>query len=161
MVPTKKKGGAQEYRSINKLAEGEENGRHKEMVITQINSLASFSPYLQLSNDNKDRSRRKLRPQFSRKQDISSDDQIVLTTSKQMPSTILSALRIPKIFFVQSGIAVLGLGFIDAGYSGDWSRIGVISEENEELLKVAAFVVVPLCLYLILSISHLEKEEKQ
>ncbi|RZC69771.1 hypothetical protein C5167_032926 [Papaver somniferum] len=131
------------------------------MVITQINSLASFSPYLQLSNDNKDRSRRKIRPQFSRKQDISSDDQNVSTTSKQKPSTILSALKIPKIFFVQSGIAVLGLGFIDTGYSGDWSRIGVISEENEELPKVAAFVVVPLCLYLILSLSNLEKEEEQ
>ncbi|KAI3858522.1 hypothetical protein MKX03_018819 [Papaver bracteatum] len=131
------------------------------MVITQINSLASFSPYLRLSNDNKDRYWRKIRPQFSRKQDVSSDDQNVSMTSKQNPSTILSALRIPKIFFVQSAIDVLGLGFIDAGYSGDWSRIGVISEENEELLKVAAIVVVPLCLYLILSFSNLEKEEKQ
>ncbi|KAI3966905.1 hypothetical protein MKW92_038370 [Papaver armeniacum] len=116
------------------------------MVITQINSLASFSPYLRLSNDNKDRSRRKIGPQFSRKQGISSDDQNVSATSKQKPSTILSALKIPKIF---------------VRVYGDWSRIGVVSEENEELLKVAAFVVVPLCLYLILSLSNLEKEEKQ
>uniref|UniRef100_A0A7C8Z6F7 DUF7887 domain-containing protein n=1 Tax=Opuntia streptacantha TaxID=393608 RepID=A0A7C8Z6F7_OPUST len=28
----------------------------------------------------------------------------------------------------QSAIAVLGLGFVDAGYSGDWSRIRVISK---------------------------------
>ncbi|KAI3985708.1 hypothetical protein MKX01_030622 [Papaver californicum] len=132
------------------------------MVITQINGLTSIlPPYLQLSNDNKDRYCRKIRPQFSRKQDISSNDQIVSTTSKQKPSTILSALRIPKVFIVQSAIAVLGLGFIDAGYSGDWSRIGVISKENEELLKVAAFVVVPLCLYLILSLPNLENQEKQ
>ncbi|MCL7039413.1 hypothetical protein MKW94_017594 [Papaver nudicaule] len=128
-----------------------------EMVITQINSLTSLSPYLPSS---KDRYCRKIRPQFSKKQDI--DDQNVSQTSKQKPSTISSALRIPKVFIAQSAIAVLGLGFIDAGYSGDWSRIGVITKENEELLKVAAFVVVPICLYLILSLPNLEKnEEKQ
>ena len=38
-------------------------------------------------------------------------------------------------------------------YSGDWSRIGVISKENEDLLKFAAFIVVPLCIFLIFSIS--------
>ena len=42
-------------------------------------------------------------------------------------------------------------------YSGDWSRIGVISKESEELLKVGAFVVVPLCLFFILNLS--QKEE--
>ncbi|RWV83839.1 hypothetical protein GW17_00054503, partial [Ensete ventricosum] len=29
-------------------------------------------------------------------------------------------------------------------YSGDWSRIGVISKETEDLLKIAAYLVTPL-----------------
>ena len=32
----------------------------------------------------------------------------------------------------------LSLGFIDAGYSGDWSRIGAISEETESALRALA-----------------------
>nr|GEU29096.1 retrovirus-related Pol polyprotein from transposon TNT 1-94 [Tanacetum cinerariifolium] len=52
-------------------------------------------------------------------------------------SKVNSSLKIVS----QVGVAVLGLGFIDAGYSGDWSRIGVISKENEDLLKLAAFLV--------------------
>ncbi|RZR75478.1 hypothetical protein BHM03_00058845, partial [Ensete ventricosum] len=28
-------------------------------------------------------------------------------------------------------------------YSGDWSRIGVISKETEDLLKIAAYLVTP------------------
>ncbi|KAF4390149.1 hypothetical protein CsatB_013759 [Cannabis sativa] len=62
-------------------------------------------------------------------------------------------LRISTTLITQSAIAVFGLGFIDAGYSGDWSRIGVISKENEDLLKAAAFIVVPLCLFFIVSLS--------
>ncbi|KAH7861181.1 hypothetical protein Vadar_022703 [Vaccinium darrowii] len=62
-------------------------------------------------------------------------------------------LRVSNTILAQSAVAVLGLGFIDAGYSGDWSRIGVISKETEVLLKLAAFVVVPLCLFLIISFS--------
>ncbi|CAK7338138.1 unnamed protein product [Dovyalis caffra] len=61
-------------------------------------------------------------------------------------------LRVPKKIISLSVVAVSGLGFIDAGYSGDWSRIGVISKESEDLLKVGAFVVVPLCIFLIFSI---------
>lgn len=38
-------------------------------------------------------------------------------------------------------------------YSGDWSRIGAISKGDEDLLKIAAFVVVPLCIFAIFSIS--------
>uniref|UniRef100_A0A6N2MQW4 DUF7887 domain-containing protein n=1 Tax=Salix viminalis TaxID=40686 RepID=A0A6N2MQW4_SALVM len=48
----------------------------------------------------------------------------------------LFPLRAPKNLLSQSAVAVFGLGFIDAGYSGDWSRIGVISKESEDLLKV-------------------------
>jgi len=39
-------------------------------------------------------------------------------------------------------------------YSGDWSRIGVISKETEDLLKLAAFVLVPFCIFLIFSFSR-------
>ncbi|XP_016647249.1 PREDICTED: uncharacterized protein LOC103323386 [Prunus mume] len=60
-------------------------------------------------------------------------------------------VKISNPIVAGSVVAVLGLGFIDAGYSGDWSRIGVISKESEDLLKVAAFVVVPLCVFLIIS----------
>ncbi|CAN6880523.1 unnamed protein product [Brassica oleracea] len=62
-------------------------------------------------------------------------------------------IKVPNTILARSAIAVLGLGFIDAGYSGDWSRIGVLSKETEELLKLAAFLVVPLCIFLGLSFS--------
>lgn len=55
-------------------------------------------------------------------------------------------------FFVQLGIFVLAAGFVDAGFSGDWSRIGVLSPETEEELQWAAIGVVPLAATLIWSI---------
>ncbi|GAB4853633.1 hypothetical protein Ancab_017824 [Ancistrocladus abbreviatus] len=64
------------------------------------------------------------------------------------------SFSLPYKFLSQSAIAVFSLGFIDAGYSGDWSRIGVISKESEEMLKIASYVVVPLCLFLIFSLSR-------
>ncbi|XP_047334621.1 uncharacterized protein LOC124938250 [Impatiens glandulifera] len=67
-------------------------------------------------------------------------------------------LKVPNIILARSGIAVFGLGFLDAGYSGDWSRIEVISKENEELLKLAAFVIIPLCLVLIFSFSQKDED---
>ncbi|KAJ8767936.1 hypothetical protein K2173_020876 [Erythroxylum novogranatense] len=66
-------------------------------------------------------------------------------------------LRVPRPVLVRSAITVFGLGFIDAGYSGDWSRIGVISKEVEHLLKIAAFLVIPLCIVLVVAISEEEK----
>ncbi|KAK2646528.1 hypothetical protein Ddye_021723 [Dipteronia dyeriana] len=63
-------------------------------------------------------------------------------------------IRVSNPILPRAAIALFGLGFVDAGYSGDWSRIGVISEETEPLLKVAAFVVVPLCILLIFSFSR-------
>ncbi|KAK1386878.1 hypothetical protein POM88_015056 [Heracleum sosnowskyi] len=50
-------------------------------------------------------------------------------------------VRVPKRLLAQSVVAILGLGFVDAGYSGDWSRIGAISKETEDLLKLGAFVI--------------------
>ncbi|XP_028086987.1 uncharacterized protein LOC114287741 isoform X2 [Camellia sinensis] len=67
---------------------------------------------------------------------------------KQEP---LFSLRVSNTILAQSVVTVLGLGFIDAG--GDWSRIGVISKEAENLLKLTTFVVIPLCLFLIFSFS--------
>ncbi|XP_031489758.2 uncharacterized protein LOC116257282 [Nymphaea colorata] len=61
--------------------------------------------------------------------------------------------RVSTALIARSAIAVVALGFIDAGYSGDWSRIGVISRETEEVLRQAAYFVVPLCLYLIFKFS--------
>ncbi|XP_021734657.1 uncharacterized protein LOC110701326 [Chenopodium quinoa] len=61
--------------------------------------------------------------------------------------------KISSKLLTQSAIGILGLGFVDAGYSGDWSRIGVISKGTEDLLKIAAFLVVPLCLFAILSVA--------
>ncbi|GAB2219186.1 hypothetical protein Droror1_Dr00006817 [Drosera rotundifolia] len=79
---------------------------------------------------------------FAQKPDQSSD--------QQKPN---SPFNVPFKLLAQSAVAVLGLGFIDAGYSGDWSRIGVISREEEDLLKTAAFVVIPLCLGIIFYLS--------
>jgi hypothetical protein len=42
---------------------------------------------------------------------------------------------------------------VDCRYSGDWSRIGAISMETEELLKLGAYVVVPLSVALIFLVS--------
>ncbi|XP_044464670.1 uncharacterized protein LOC123195124 [Mangifera indica] len=82
---------------------------------------------------------------LAKKKDISETS----TPQQQNFPIKLSTSLLPR-----AAIAVFGLGFIDAGYSGDWSRIGVISEENEALLKTAAFVVVPLCIFLIVYLSR-------
>ncbi|KAK8595766.1 hypothetical protein V6N13_000455 [Hibiscus sabdariffa] len=62
-------------------------------------------------------------------------------------------LGVSNTILARSLVGLFGLGFIDAGYSGDWSRIGVISKDVEDLLKIAAFVVVPLCTFLVISFS--------
>ncbi|GMI97576.1 hypothetical protein like AT4G30845 [Hibiscus trionum] len=62
-------------------------------------------------------------------------------------------LPVSNTVLARSLVGLFGLGFIDAGYSGDWSRIGVISKDVEDLLKIAAFLVVPLCIFLVISFS--------
>ncbi|CAL0307055.1 unnamed protein product [Lupinus luteus] len=74
--------------------------------------------------------------------------------SKNQQQQPFSKLNISKSLFARTAIGVFGLGFIDAGYSGDWSRIGVITTQSEELLKVAAFLVVPFCIFLIFSLPN-------
>ncbi|RDX74076.1 hypothetical protein CR513_46222, partial [Mucuna pruriens] len=49
-------------------------------------------------------------------------------------------LRVSKSIIARGAIGIFGLGFVDAGYSGDWSRIGVITPQSEDLLQVAAFL---------------------
>jgi len=43
--------------------------------------------------------------------------------------------------YLQGAVFVGILGFVDAGYSGDWSRIGAISTELEAKLRVYALVL--------------------
>lgn len=43
--------------------------------------------------------------------------------------------------YLQGAVFVGILGFIDAGYSGDWSRIGAISTELEAKLRFYALVL--------------------
>ncbi|XP_012071575.1 uncharacterized protein LOC105633562 isoform X2 [Jatropha curcas] len=83
-----------------------------------------------------------------KRDDLSEDSK----TQKKQP---FFPLRVSNSILSQSAVAVFGLGFIDAG--GDWSRIGVISKESEDLLKIAAFVVIPLCIFLVFSISRKEQ----
>ncbi|XP_014508303.1 uncharacterized protein LOC106767862 [Vigna radiata var. radiata] len=78
---------------------------------------------------------------LAKRKDFDDNDKL-----QQIP---FSPLKISKSNIARAAIGVFGLGFIDAGYSGDWSRIGVITSESEELLKVAAFLVVPLCIFLV------------
>ncbi|XP_042414970.1 uncharacterized protein LOC122004106 isoform X1 [Zingiber officinale] len=76
------------------------------------------------------------------------------TTSAFSLSAAASTLARPAV-------AAFGLGFLDAGgtrYSGDWSRIGAISKETEEFLKIAAYFVVPFCFLLIYFISEGQKD---
>ncbi|KAF6137896.1 hypothetical protein GIB67_014025 [Kingdonia uniflora] len=116
------------------------------MVITQssIIPISSLHPYLLNRNG-----RNFKHTAFAKKKD--------LTENLKPKQEFILRLRVPNVLLAQSAIAVLGLGFIDAGYSGDWSRIGAISKESENLLKIAAFGVVPLCIFLMFSFS---KEEK-
>ncbi|XP_004507768.1 uncharacterized protein [Cicer arietinum] len=67
--------------------------------------------------------------------------------SQQKP--FLLPLRVSNSNLARAAIGVFALGFIDAGYSGDWSRIGVITSQSEELLRLAAFLVVPICVLFI------------
>ncbi|KAL3643022.1 hypothetical protein CASFOL_013837 [Castilleja foliolosa] len=64
-----------------------------------------------------------------------------------------------KILIQSAAVGLFALGFIDAGYSGDWSRIGVISKGAEDLLKSAAFLVVPFCIFVIFYLFRKVDEE--
>ncbi|KAJ4953332.1 hypothetical protein NE237_030164 [Protea cynaroides] len=115
------------------------------MLITKKSFISStLSSYLVRKNNG-----RKFRSIRAKKRDLTEN-------SRNQPEPIFP-LRVTNVLVARSAVAVLALGFIDAGYSGDWSRIGVISRESEELLKMAAFFIVPLCVFLIFSFSNQEK----
>ncbi|KAG1676386.1 hypothetical protein FOA52_001181 [Chlamydomonas sp. UWO 241] len=42
---------------------------------------------------------------------------------------------------VEAVVAVGTLGLVDAAFSGDWSRIGVISTDTEDVLKLLVYFV--------------------
>ena len=42
---------------------------------------------------------------------------------------------------LRAGTVVLEAGLVDAGYSGDWSRIGALTEAQEGLLRLAALAL--------------------
>ncbi|XP_010447655.1 PREDICTED: uncharacterized protein LOC104730215 isoform X1 [Camelina sativa] len=115
------------------------SGKVKMLTLQHSSSFISFSP-----SDNKLRSLTNGFTIMSKKRDFA---------EKSNQKGPLLRIKVPNTILARSAIAVLGLGFIDAGYSGDWSRIGVISKETEQLLKIAAFLVVPLCIFLALSFS--------
>ncbi|XVE71691.1 hypothetical protein DITRI_Ditri10aG0171800 [Diplodiscus trichospermus] len=106
-------------------------------------SKAIVDPYLLDRRNNR-------RFRFVTKMSRKRKDVDEISRSQQLPSF---PLRVSNTIVARSVVAVSALGFLDAGYSGDWTRIGVISKEVEELLKIAAFVVVPLCIFLIFSFS--------
>ncbi|KAJ4959187.1 hypothetical protein NE237_026298 [Protea cynaroides] len=110
------------------------------MLITEKSFIScSLSPYLFSKRNGK------FRPIWAKKRDLIENSRTRL------------GLRVSNVLLARAAVAVFALGFIDAGYSGDWSRIGVISREGEELLKTVAFLVVPLCLFLMFSFSNEEE----
>lgn len=56
-------------------------------------------------------------------------------------------------FWIQVAVVILTVGFVDAGYSGDWSRIGAISRETEAQLRIGAYLVVPVSAVLVWAIG--------
>ncbi|KAH6835957.1 DNA-directed RNA polymerase subunit beta [Perilla frutescens var. hirtella] len=112
------------------------------MVITDCSLVCCSNLWCLISN-RKNIKQFVIPPTFAKKKDYSENS----TSPKKavFPLKLLSSRNL----IIQSATGVFALGFIDAGYSGDWSRIGVISRGTEELLKSAAFFVVPFCFFLI------------
>ncbi|CAL5199421.1 unnamed protein product [Lathyrus oleraceus] len=102
------------------------------MEVTTVRSFSGFSITPSFPP------RRKFHPTLAKKKDNESQ--------QQQP---FSSFRISNSNLARAAIGVFGLGFIDAGYSGDWSRIGVITPQNEEFLRLAAFLVVPICVLFV------------
>eukprot|EP00271_Cylindrocystis_brebissonii_P003126 TRINITY_DN1386_c0_g1_i2.p1 TRINITY_DN1386_c0_g1~~TRINITY_DN1386_c0_g1_i2.p1 ORF type:complete len:180 (-),score=14.84 TRINITY_DN1386_c0_g1_i2:637-1176(-) len=80
------------------------------------------------------------------------DDKVTSSSTQQPITAILENLK-SGTFWVQLIVAILTLGFIDAGYSGDWSRIGFLTKEQEGLLQTTALFLVPLSGFVIWQIG--------
>ncbi|XP_045818598.1 uncharacterized protein LOC123911260 isoform X2 [Trifolium pratense] len=75
---------------------------------------------------------------------------IIQDNNDSQPQPPFLSLRVSNSNLARAAIGVFALGFIDAG--GDWSRIGAITPQTEELLRLAAFLVVPICVFFIFSL---------
>ncbi|KAL1531074.1 hypothetical protein AAHA92_33795 [Salvia divinorum] len=111
------------------------------MFITDINLVSCTKPCPKSYRN--PRKQFVISPTFAKRKEYSQN----LTTRKKtiFPLKLISSRNL----IIQSSIGVFALGLVDAGYSGDWSRIGVISRGTEDFLKAAANLVVPLCILLI------------
>ncbi|KAG6414162.1 hypothetical protein SASPL_126880 [Salvia splendens] len=117
------------------------------MFITDIKLVSCTKPCCPNSNRN-------TRKQFVISPTIAKRKEYSLNSTTPKKTIFPLKLFSNKNRIIQSSIGVLALGFIDAGYSGDWSRIGAISRETEDLLKAATYIVVPLCILLIFFLSE-------
>lgn len=60
----------------------------------------------------------------------------------KLSALAVSIVRTPAYrVWLQGAVAVGLLGLVDAGYSGDWSRIGAISKETELQIQQAVQVI--------------------
>ncbi|GAU20934.1 hypothetical protein TSUD_200840 [Trifolium subterraneum] len=74
---------------------------------------------------------------LAKKKDIQNNN----NNNDSQPQPSFLSLRVSNSNLARAAIGVFALGFIDAGYSGDWSRIGAITPQTEEFLRLAAFLV--------------------
>lgn len=120
-----------------------------------VPSIAACLPPLTIRRNHCTAQKFKTSTVYAKKVDGSPD-----ISSRTKNSTLLQykKLRLTNYTLAKLALTIFGLGFIDAGYSGDWSRINVISKETEEFLKLATFVLVPLLLFSIIYISKKEKD---
>jgi len=70
------------------------------------------------------------------------------SSDSALPNTIrlpppLSSIAIPKAVYsaICGAVVVAELGLVDAAYSGDWSRIGIITSEQELQLQQAVLII--------------------
>lgn len=68
------------------------------------------------------------------------------TDTRQVPlfPGVEQSIDIKIYYALEAAVLIGGLGVVDAAYSGDWSRIGVISKETELILQQAVQIIVPI-----------------
>lgn len=73
----------------------------------------------------------------------SSEDDVSSTSNDSGPLSLLTTVADAKWFntYLHLGVFVFILGFIDAGYSRDWTRIGAITNEQEQTLRDLAITL--------------------
>jgi hypothetical protein len=71
-----------------------------------------------------------------------SDSTSTSSSTSSSASGIAALVGTPVFTALQLGELLVILGLIDAGYSGDWSRIGAISKETELVLQKLSLIVI-------------------